>query len=102
MPHREAARLVLRILLASAIWLAAIILFLAGPKPAAAAPDTVRLRDAGTGSLLVGTDTPQEYRPLPTVSTDVDIRVSGIVARTRVVQQFHNPSTEWIEGVYVF
>jgi Ca-activated chloride channel family protein len=28
--------------------------------------------------------------------------VSGVVARARVAQRFHNPSAEWIEAVYVF
>jgi Ca-activated chloride channel family protein len=38
----------------------------------------------------------------PLVHTDVDIRVSGFVARTRVVQRFENPHAEWREGIYTF
>jgi Ca-activated chloride channel family protein len=40
--------------------------------------------------------------PAPLVHTDVDVRVTGFVARTRVSQRFRNPSDAWQEGVYVF
>ena len=36
------------------------------------------------------------------ISTDVDIAVSGPVARTVLSQHFRNPSSEWSEGVYLF
>ncbi|MFQ5765430.1 MAG: VIT domain-containing protein, partial [Rhodospirillales bacterium] len=38
----------------------------------------------------------------PTVATDVDISVGGLVARARVSQKFRNPSEDWVEGIYVF
>ncbi len=38
----------------------------------------------------------------PVLKTDIDISVSGTIARTRVTQRFHNPSDEWVEGTYVF
>jgi Ca-activated chloride channel homolog len=38
----------------------------------------------------------------PHVSTDVVFKVTGSVARARVVQTFRNPREEWVEGVYVF
>jgi Ca-activated chloride channel homolog len=38
----------------------------------------------------------------PLVSTDVTFRIAGPVARARVVQTFHNPESDWYEGVYVF
>jgi Ca-activated chloride channel family protein len=38
----------------------------------------------------------------PALSTDVDIQINGLIARTRVVQRFSNPTTDWVEGVYVF
>jgi Ca-activated chloride channel family protein len=38
----------------------------------------------------------------PLLSTEVHIRVSGPVARARVVQIFRNPESDWYEGVYVF
>jgi Ca-activated chloride channel homolog len=38
----------------------------------------------------------------PKVSTEVGIDVTGMVARTRVSQVFHNPASDFVEGVYVF
>jgi Ca-activated chloride channel family protein len=40
--------------------------------------------------------------PAPTLKTDVNIVVTGIVARASVRQEFTNPSTAWAEGIYVF
>ncbi len=58
--------------------------------------------DAKTGTLLLRTGTPGGFVAAPKVETDVAIHVTGIVARTRVAQTFHNPGTDWVEGVYVF
>jgi len=41
-------------------------------------------------------------RPALALATHVEIRVSGLVARVRVDQQFRNDSDLWLEGVYVF
>ena len=38
----------------------------------------------------------------PLKHTDVDVRISGFIARVNVVQQFHNPTSEKIEAVYTF
>jgi Ca-activated chloride channel family protein len=38
----------------------------------------------------------------PLIATEVEIRVTGHVARTRVTQRFSNPHPDWYEGVYVF
>jgi Ca-activated chloride channel family protein len=38
----------------------------------------------------------------PCLASDIDITVTGPVARTRVTQRFHNPGADWVEGVYVF
>ncbi|MDR4482872.1 MAG: marine proteobacterial sortase target protein [Nitrospirales bacterium] len=40
--------------------------------------------------------------PAPTISTHVTTTISGLIVRTTVSQTFHNPSTEWAEGIYVF
>lgn len=40
--------------------------------------------------------------PAPTVSTNVTTNISGLIMRTTVSQTFHNPSSEWAEGIYVF
>ncbi len=59
-------------------------------------------QDARSGTLLFkpkdGGDSFEGLRQ----STDVAIRVSGIVARATVRQTFRNPHDEWLEGVYVF
>jgi Ca-activated chloride channel family protein len=40
--------------------------------------------------------------PGPLLGTEVEISVSGPIARVRVRQRFQNPSREWVEGIYVF
>ncbi|MCI5124564.1 MAG: marine proteobacterial sortase target protein, partial [Candidatus Electrothrix sp. AR5] len=61
------------------------------------APDAVQ-----QGELLLPGAEPGKYRPAPMLSMDVDIRVSGIVARATVKQQFTNDSDDWVEALYVF
>jgi len=63
---------------------------------------TVSLNDPKTGALLFRTGTAGQYELAPKVETDVAIQVSGLVARTRVTQLFHNPGGEYVEGIYVF
>jgi Ca-activated chloride channel family protein len=58
--------------------------------------------DARTGMLFFRTGAEGALTPAPKVETDVAIHVTGIVARTRVAQTFHNPGSDWVEGVYVF
>ena len=60
------------------------------------------LNDAHTGELLLRTGADGDFTAAPKVSTDVAIEVSGMVARTRLTQHFHNPGSEFVEGVYVF
>jgi Ca-activated chloride channel family protein len=60
------------------------------------------LNDAKTGELFLRTPTAGEYTVAPRVATEVAIEVSGMVARTRVTQHFHNPGSAHVEGVYVF
>jgi Ca-activated chloride channel family protein len=58
------------------------------------------INDARTGTLLFrGAD---GYEPAPKISTEVAVEVTGIIARTRVTQVFHNPGSDSVEGVYVF
>jgi Ca-activated chloride channel homolog len=42
------------------------------------------------------------YFPAVQLAAEVEISVSGLVARGRVTQRFVNPGDEWLEGVYVF
>ena len=82
--------------LAAAIVLAVVTLALAGSAQAAT------LNDAKTGTLMLRTGTQGEYTIAPKVETEVAIQVTGMIARTRLSQVFHNPGTEFVEGVYVF
>ena len=82
--------------LLAAIVLAVITLALAGGAQAAV------LNDAKTGTLMLRTSTPGEYVVAPKVETEVAIQVTGMIARTRLSQVFHNPGDEFVEGVYVF
>ena len=45
---------------------------------------------------------PQMYVPIPIISTDVEMNVTGVVERTRITQYFVNTSQEWIDATYVF
>ncbi len=54
------------------------------------------------GELLFPGAEPGTYRPAPLLSMDVDITVSGIVARATVKQHFTNASGQWVEALYIF
>jgi Ca-activated chloride channel family protein len=69
----------------------------ANPEPSVVSPARV-----GTGSLLFRSNLVAGYVPAPTIATDVQIRITGLVGRTKVRQKFENHTTEWQEGVYVF
>jgi Ca-activated chloride channel family protein len=62
----------------------------------------VRLSDMQSGALLFKATAESYYLPAPALATDIDIDVSGPVARAKVTQRFQNPSEHWLEGVYVF
>jgi len=38
----------------------------------------------------------------PLLDTSVDVSITGLVARVSLTQRFHNDSTDWVEGLYVF
>lgn len=65
-------------------------------------PPLMTLNDVQRGQLLFHSIRHGEYAPAPLVATEVEIDVSGIVARTMVKQYFVNPTQEWLEGRYVF
>ena len=54
------------------------------------------------GGVLLKTSSGKTPIPAPLLNTTVTMTISGLIARTTVSQEFHNPSDEWAEGVYVF
>ena len=62
----------------------------------------ISLDDVGRGSLLLRDGEGAPLFDAPLVGTQVEITVSGLVARAHVVQTFLNPGDGWVEGVYVF
>ena len=54
------------------------------------------------GTLLWRSAQQDVATPAPVLDTDVELRVTGMVARALVRQRFANPAAEWAEGVYVF
>ncbi|MEM9175215.1 MAG: marine proteobacterial sortase target protein [Myxococcota bacterium] len=56
--------------------------------------------EMGAGGLLIETEA--GLREAPLLETDVEIEIAGLIVRTRVTQRFTNPTTDWVEGVYVF
>ncbi|MDJ0747936.1 MAG: marine proteobacterial sortase target protein [Woeseiaceae bacterium] len=85
--------------LRSFLWLLALLLVLqAMPEPATAneaAPDQTQ-----AGSLLWKMR--DGYATATTINTDAELRISGLVARVSVRQEFRNEGEEWVEGIYVF
>lgn len=53
-----------------------------------------------TGTLVFKIDA--HHIEAPRVHTDVDMQITGIIARVTVTQRFHNPSESWVEGLYAF
>jgi Ca-activated chloride channel homolog len=63
---------------------------------------TTTLAQVADAALLFKTSTPGVYAVAPTLSTDVDIRVTGPIVRTRVRQTFSNVTADCVEGLYLF
>lgn len=66
---------------------------------------TMSINEVTEGTLLFRTNQPGRFTPAPILKTDVQIAITGIIARTTVRQYFMNPSEkkgDWLEGIYVF
>lgn len=57
---------------------------------------------AGAGMLLLRSPADDDAWLAPQVENDVELRVTGMIARATVEQTFENPSDEVVEAVYVF
>lgn len=62
----------------------------------------IALDEVGGGTLLFRSDEAGGLVAAPTVETDVYLRATGPILRAQVAQTFHNPSGDWVEGIYVF
>ena len=85
--------------LRSWLWVLALLLVLQAYPAAVTATETAP-EQPQSGSLLWKMQ--QGYTTASALNTAVDIRVSGLVARVSVRQEFRNEGAEWVEGVYVF
>src|SRR5438132_4535704 len=62
----------------------------------------MRPSEATQGTLLFRSEQQSLLLPAPVLKTDVEMKVTGPIARATVRQQFQNPSSDWAEGIYVF
>src|ERR1700741_562084 len=69
---------------------------------ATAASAFVSPGDMHSGALLLKSAQEGRYVEAPRLGTDIDLTVSGPTARARVTQIFQNPTSGWIEAVYVY
>lgn len=85
-----------------------LVLLLSAPAGATAmddmtAADMNRIEDPSNvrqGTLLFKGE--QDFSMAPVLKTDVQINVTGMIARATVKQHFRNPDSTWKEGIYVF
>lgn len=69
---------------------------------AASAARAQSSEDAPKGGLFFKSDKPGVFYEAPILYTDVTLAVAGTIVRATVRQHFVNPSSAWLEGVYVF
>ncbi|MFK8052333.1 MAG: marine proteobacterial sortase target protein [Woeseiaceae bacterium] len=76
------------------------------PRPAQASEEMplVDIDQVSSGALLFKTPVQGgvEYRQAPRLSTDIDMSIVGDIARGTIVQAFENPTSDWVEAIYVF
>ena len=82
--------------------IAALLVFIAAAAAAADDKPLVTLNLVKSGMMLLKTSNPGLYVPAPTVQTDVDLRVRGMILRGEVTQRFRNPESECVEAIYAF
>ncbi len=85
-------------------WVALCLVVLLGgtSHPASAdAPLVPTVEHFGAGTLMFRT-APGVFETATRLDTDVQMNISGIVARVKVQQRFHNDGSDWVEGIYMF
>ncbi len=88
-------------LIACGVIFSAIGLFASSVRAEETLTPVQRLSDVNQGSLLFK-DANGGFVQAPTLHTDINVSVSGMIARATVRQTFTNPQDLWVEGVYVF
>jgi Ca-activated chloride channel family protein len=73
----------------------------ARPVSADTTPGEGHPRRVTSGTLMWRTGD-EALMPAPALDTRVELRVTGMVARASVHQEFVNPAGVWAEGIYVF
>ena len=81
------------------LWVGALICVLVA-GPGAANAESANPNEAQAGTLLLGLQS--GYATATLLNSDVDMQISGLIARVTVRQEFRNTSSEWVEGMYVF
>ena len=61
-----------------------------------------QIDDVSQGTLVAHDPETGIKSELPRLSTNVEINVTGPIARARVTQHFANPSDKWTEALYAF
>jgi len=79
-----------------------LLVFLITPTVQADELQSLRVDEVQRGSLLLKSVSGADLLDAPMVKTDVNMHVTGMLARVSVKQQFYNPGNDWVEGVYVF
>ncbi len=72
------------------------------PGISLARPQLVQLSSITAPGLLLKSEQPGFYVTAPTLATDIKVDITAAIARTVVTQRFMNPSSGWVEGVYVY
>jgi len=85
--------------LKSWLWVLALAIVLLA-APAAESSEGPTPSQMQSGSLLLRLA--NGYSTATLLNTDVEMTVSGLVARVAVRQEFRNTSADWVEGIYVF
>ncbi len=81
------------------LWVLALVCVVMSTPETASAWD-VNPQQMQSGSLLLRMN--NGYSSAMLLDTDVDIQISGLVARVTLRQEFENSSHDWVEGIYVF
>lgn len=72
------------------------------PMPATAQDVATQDDGPGTGTLMLRGPKATDAAPAVRLGTDMDVTVSGSIARVRVTQAFRNTSDKWMEATYLY